>query len=388
MNARTTLITVLAAIAIAVPVAVVVADVALGWPSGGIYLVFAPACVAFAAVGWLISVRRPENLIGPLLLSVAALFAMYFPIDLLVLLGSPPPPVQVAAAFSSASDAPGFILLTLVVALFPDGRLPGPGWRWVPIVAGVGIISVTIGFALNPGPLAVFPSVENPLGVPGFPGAIIGEIGYLCLNVLLIGSVAALVTRWRRGSVTERAQIKWVGTAALLLVVTACINFATFDSSDPFASALATVLATIAAALVPITIGVAILRYRLYDIDRIISRTIGWTLVSASLVAVFGLAVVALQALLVDVTQAQTLAVAASTLVAFALFQPVRRRVQTAVDRRFDRASYDAQRTVDAFAEALRDEVDLARLRTTLLGAASEAVRPTTGEVWIRSEAP
>jgi hypothetical protein len=388
MSPRNAIVTGIAAIAIAVPVVVVIADIALGWPSGGSYLLFAPSCVAFAAVGWLVSVRRPENLIGPLLLTVATLFAMYFPIDLLVRLGSPPLPVQVAATFSSASDAPGFILMALVLALFPDGRLPGPGWRWVPIVAGVGIIGVTIGSALNAGPLAVFPSVENPLGVPGFPGATIGEVGYLCLNVLLIGSIAALVTRWRRGSATERAQIKWVGAAALLLVVTAGINFATFETSDPFGSALATVLATVAAALVPIAIGIAILRYRLYEIDRIISRTIGWALVTGLLVAVFALLVVGLQTPLAGLTQGDTVAVAASTLVAFALIQPVRRSVQRAVDRRFDRARYDAEHTATRFADRLRDQVDLDLLVGDLESTVDASFRPTIASTWIARPGP
>ena len=133
----------------------------------------------------------------------------------------------------------------------------------------------------------------------------------------------------------------------------------------------------------PIAIGIAVIRYRLYEIDRLISRTIGWALVTGILVAVFGVLVVALQAALAPVTDESTLAVAASTLVAFALFQPLRRRVQTAVDRRFDRALYDGQRTIDAFAGRLRSEVDLTTIRTSLATTADEAVRPTTATVWL-----
>jgi len=133
----------------------------------------------------------------------------------------------------------------------------------------------------------------------------------------------------------------------------------------------------------PVAIGVAILRYRLYDIDRIISRTIGWTLVSGLLVTAFAIVVVGLQATLAGVTQGDTLAVAASTLVAFALFQPVRRTVQRTVDRRFDRARYDAQRTADAFAERLRTEVDLDVLAAELERTVAGTVRPTAASLWL-----
>ena len=137
----------------------------------------------------------------------------------------------------------------------------------------------------------------------------------------------------------------------------------------------------------PLAIGIAVVRYRLYEIDRIISRTIGWALVTGLLVAVFIGGVLALQALLADFTQGQTLAVAASTLVAFALFQPVRRRVQRAVDRRFDRARYDGERTAAAFAERLRDEVDLVTLAAELQGTVGAAVRPTISSLWLRENA-
>jgi hypothetical protein len=382
-GARNALVGTVAILAIALPLVVVIADAALSWPSGGFYAAFAPTVIAFAAVGWLICVRRPDNVIGPLLLAFSLIFAVYFPIDLLVRLGSPAPAVQVAATFSAATDAPGFIVVAVTLILFPDGRLPGRGWRWVPIVAVVGIVSAMIGFTLNEGPLAAFPSVENPIAIPGFPGAIVGEVGYVCLVVLLVAAVGALVARWRRGGPTERAQVKWVGAAALVLLVAEAINLATFDVSDPFGSPAAIVLATVATALVPVSIGIAILRYRLYEIDRVISRTIGWAVVTGLLVAVFAGGVLALQALLAGFTQGQTLAVAASTLIAFALFQPVRRRVQRTVDHRFDRARYDGERTAAAFAERLRDEVDLETLATEFEQTAIRALHPTAASMWL-----
>jgi hypothetical protein len=130
---------------------------------------------------------------------------------------------------------------------------------------------------------------------------------------------------------------------------------------------------------------VAILRYRLYEIDRLVSRTIGWAIVTGVLGVVFVCLVVTLQAVLAPFTRESTLAVAASTLVAFGLFQPLRRRVQRTVDRRFDRARYDGQRTTDAFAERLRNEVDLGTIRTSLAATANEAVRPSGSALWLRS---
>ena len=137
----------------------------------------------------------------------------------------------------------------------------------------------------------------------------------------------------------------------------------------------------------PVAIAIAILRYRLFEIDRIVSRTIGWAVVTGVLVAVFAAGVVLLQAALAPFTNENTIAVAGSTLVAFALFQPLRRRVQRAVDRRFDRARYDGQRTVDAFAEHLRSDVDLGSLRTSLAATADQAVRPASASVWLSPRA-
>jgi hypothetical protein len=143
-------------------------------------------------------------------------------------------------------------------------------------------------------------------------------------------------------------------------------------------------VAAVGLLLVPVSVGIAVTRYRLYEIDRLISRTIGWALVTSVLLAVFAVVVVGLQAVLASLTQGDTLAVAASTLVASALFQPVRRRVQRAVDRRFDRARYDGERTAAAFAERLRDQVDLTELKTDIAVTVATALRPSSTELWIR----
>ena len=176
--------------------------------------------------------------------------------------------------------------------------------------------------------------------------------------------------------------MKWlaadVAIAAILLSLSIVLT-----TSNPVLASTFSGFAIIAMFALPIVIGIAVLRYHLYEIDRIVSRTIGWAIVTGVLVAVFAGLVVALETVLAPITKENTLAVAASTLVAFALFQPLRRRVQRAVDRRFDRARYDGQRTIDAFAEGLRSEVDLATIRTSLATTADEAVRPVSAAVWL-----
>ena len=387
MTVRHLLLTLVAVVSIVLPIVIVVLDPLLGWPGGGFYLAFAPAPVAFAAVGWLLAVRRPENVIGLLCLTFAFIFAVYFPVDLLLKLGSTSTLLALAATLSSASDAPGFILVAMILILFPDGHVPGPRWRWTVVVAIVGCAASLIGFALHPGPLAAFPDVVNPVGVTGFPGDIVGEIGYLALLVLLVAAIGALRTRWRRGSAVDRAQIKWVGAASVVLLAAEAVNLATFDPTDPLGTPLAVVAASAGTALIPAAIGIAILRYRLYEIDRLVSRTIGWAIVTGILVALFAGLVVGLQALLAPVTDESTLAVAASTLIAAALFQPLRRRVQRAVDRRFDRARYDGERTAALFAERLRGQVDLAGLEAEVQRTVDGALRPSGTTLWIRGNA-
>ncbi len=187
------------------------------------------------------------------------------------------------------------------------------------------------------------------------PAALLGLIGL---------GLAGQVVRYRRGTGIERLQVRWLAAAVSVVLVGFIglfLELVIRTTSGPLASAL---IAYAGILLMPIAIGIAVLRYRLYEIDRLISRTIGWAIVTGILVAVFGVLVVALQAALTPVTDESTLAVAASTLVAFALFQPLRRRVQRAVDRRFDRARYDGERVAAGFAERLRNQVDLEASRT------------------------
>jgi hypothetical protein len=194
-----------------------------------------------------------------------------------------------------------------------------------------------------------------------------------------------LAARYRAAGQVERLQLRWFFSSVVLTALALSLVAAGVAVDDAALGELPLVAFALAGTMVPIAIGIAILRHHLYDLDRIISRTIGWTVVSGALVGLFGVAVVGLQAVLTGITQGQTLAVAASTLLAFALFQPIRRRVQTTVDRRFDRARYDAEQIVTVFSDRLRHQLDLQALGSEVGRVASASVRPQSVALWLRN---
>jgi hypothetical protein len=205
---------------------------------------------------------------------------------------------------------------------------------------------------------------------------------------VMVGAAVSVIVRVRRARGTERQQLRWFATSLVCVVLGVGAGFLISSLVPGSAnSGLAWIPAILAFTSVPVAVGVAVLRYRLYDIDRIISRTLAYAVITAILAIVFAALIVGLQALFANVTGTNTLAVAASTLVVAALFQPLRRRIQGAVDHRFNRARYDAQRTTDAFAGQLRNEVDLGKLRAALVDTVEEAVRPASATVWLRSGA-
>jgi hypothetical protein len=267
------------------------------------------------------------------------------------------------------------VIVGWIPLLFPTGRLPGPRWR-IPVA----ILIVASGITL----IALAGQTTGPADVDETaPSVLINAIGLELLALVVLGG-AGLVTRYRRGDLTERLQIRWLGAAVGICLIGfagTSIQFAVRTENDPLFMALVAYVGILA---MPIAIGIAITRSHLYEIDRLISRTIGWAIVTGVLVTIFAAGVLALQALLSRFTQGQTLAVAASTLVAFALFHPVRRRVQHTIDRRFDRARYDGERTAAAFAERMRDEVDLAELENDIGETIGTALRPVSTNVWLR----
>jgi hypothetical protein len=352
--------------------------------------------VTYAGAGWWLIARRPDHSIGWLLLCVAVGFA-----------ATTPPGLDPDALVSGQADAMSwfrawwstwggtlvFLGFTGIALTFPSGRLPGGRWRAPVIVALAIALAATALVALRPtfdlaieggsdiivpNRLAIAPSASFWTVVDA-----LDDLIYFYLLALLATAIVGLLLRYRRSEGIVRLQLRWL-VAALAAMVTSVV--VALVVAIVFGDVVgAWIPAGITYLLVPVSIAVAISRYRLFEIDRIISRTIGWASVSGLLVAAFATLVIGLQALLVNVTQGQTLAVAASTLVAFALFQPVRRIVQQAVDRRFDRARYDAQRTAEAFAERLRTVVDLDTVAEDLNGAVEVALRPRSVGLWLKA---
>jgi hypothetical protein len=230
-------------------------------------------------------------------------------------------------------------------------------------------------------------AVPNPIAL--LPRTDLLELVPTLTVIALLGvGVASMVVRYRRSSGLVRMQLRWLVASIAFVVIALMAAFAALGLFGDWVGDFVWIPVIVAYPLVSVAIGVAILRYRLYAIDRIISRTLSWALVTAILAAISVAGLIGLQAVLAGVTQGQGLAVAVSTLVAFALFQPIRRRVQAAVDRRFDRARIDAQRTAELFSQRLRDQMDLAAITAELERTVDRGVRPRAVNLWIRPRGP
>jgi hypothetical protein len=343
-------------------------------------VVFVMTAISFVATGGLLVRRLPGNAVSPIVLVFGLLISVYVAVDSWVVLSMPA--AAWAALAGSVLDGPVFLLLLVLFLRFPSGRMPGPRWWWLVWVGATLAGVVFVGSATRPGPFLYYAAHANPLGGTVSLLTELWELAYGLLVGCVAIAVISLVSRWRRAGSLERAQLKWAAGAALLIAL-AMVTYGLGSGPSQF-SEVGDLAVGFAMGLFPIAIAISVLRYRLYEIDRIISRTIGWAIVTGLLVAVFAAGVLGLQAALAGVTQGQTLAVAVSTLVAFAVFQPLRHRVQGALDRRFDRARVDAQQVVDAFAGQLRDELDLAALVTGTTRTAAGAVRPAGVGLWLR----
>jgi hypothetical protein len=336
---------------------------------------------AFATVGALLAWKRPENPIGWLLSAIGLEYAVAV---FSVLLAHFPRTVTLASWLGFLYLL-GFGLCVLVVLLFPTGTLPSRRWRPVAWAAWAGVAAWVLGCAFAPTIVTTSPATPNPVGVTGPAGDIFKVLaagGALLFVVTGLAAVLSLVFRYRRAQTAERAQLRWLVYAGALIVVAvaASLLIGPVMGSSSSANNLQNALGTGALALVPVAIGIAVLRYRLYDIDRIISRTVAYAIVTGLLAGVYaGLVLLATHVLKVH----GPVAVAAATLAAAALFTPVRRRVQSRVDRRFNRARYDADQIAAAFAARLKDTVDLGSVRDDLTGIVSRALEPAHVSVWI-----
>ena len=350
--------------------------------------------LSFATVGAILASRLPSNAIGWLLAAGGFCFAVGSGAMSLGVYGLIAHPGSIPGAiwFAWLDEwiwAPAFGAVVLLVLVYPTGRLLSARWWPVALAAVLLIALITFSSAVGPWTDGTFP-VQNPLATAGAaapgpgPGVLGVLVGLITLLVPLL-SVASLVIRYRRAAGIERAQLKWF--AAVVISVPAFLASTALYQATGAAGVvgnLAGAIAYLGFALLPVAIGVAVLRYRLYEIDRLVSRTISYGVLTAIVGGLFVGFILVFQAVLAPVTQSNELAVAASTLLAATLFQPLRRRVQRLVDRRFNRSRYDAERTVAAFAERLRDEVDLEQLRAEILATVRQTVEPSSVSLWLR----
>jgi MFS family permease len=335
--------------------------------------------VACSAVGVLIISRRPGNVIGWIYALVALAMA----------LGG------VAGGYAERS-LPGFrwvallpdllwlvtvpVGVMLLMLLFPTGQLPSSRWRpvvWVTI--GATVVAV-VGTALTPGPVEYYPDLQNPLGVAGAGPVldVIVGVGFVVMVAGVFAAAGSLIVRWRRARGVERQQLKWLAYAAGLLVVAQL-------SASMLPRPLFLVVSYTAALLFPVATGIAVVRYRLYDIDRLINRTLVYGLLTATLGLAYAGVVLVLGQLFGGIgDRPPSWAVAGATLAVAALVQPARRRIQAIVDRQFNRRRYDAVRTVEAFSARLRDQVDLDTLTAELLSVVEQTMQPSTASLWLR----
>jgi hypothetical protein len=364
-----------------------------GWVSWQGQIITTAGFIGAPILGGLIASRRPENLYGWLwlglglsaaLLQLAGSYAGY---ALVVEPDSLPAPRTISQVLGMAWGM-GIILLPFLLLLFPTGRLPSRRWRpvaWAVLLAGAVLL---ISGLFLPGE-SNFGPFENPLGVGGLLGEVVFFVTVavvFAIFVAVVLSALSLVLRYRRAGGIERQQIKWFAYAAVL-----------FGGSLVFGGFLGQDLPGIWDALfetmtfVPlyVAVGVAILRYRLYDIDVLINRTLVYGALTATLALVYFGGVATTQTMFRALTgqeQQPQLAIVVSTLVIAALFNPLRRRIQGFIDRRFYRRKYDAAKTLEAFSAKLRDETDLEALNSELVGVVMETMQPAHVSLWLRSD--
>ena len=347
-----------------------------------------PAAVGGFVVAW----RKPGNPLGWIFLGSAAISmlsedaAYYAVADYRLHHGGLP--LGWVALLAQPSGVLGLVLLGLIFLLFPDGRPPSPRWRWVLwVYAGIGLVWITWTATITVGAvMSHHPQVDSAgqlfLVSGDDPAAGWWNTAYtgifLLVAVCLVASLAGQVASWRRSSGERRQQLKWLMTGSAALVAGAVISTVLGTAAIGIACFLAGLVAF------SLCVGVAVLRYRLFDIDRVISRTLAYTIVTGLLVGVYaGIVLLATEVLRFHHS---TVAVAAATLAAAALFNPVRRRVQKIVDQRFNRARYDADRIIAGFAARLKDAVDLDAVRADLASSVQQTLEPAHISVWIRAE--
>jgi hypothetical protein len=365
--------------------------------------------LAFPLVGALIASRRPHNPIGWILLADGLLWMLidtfdYYSVYGMAQPGSLPFPVAIAALNNWLWVPTVGLLGTYLLLLFPDGELPSKRWRPLAWLSGVVIVMLSITGLFAAEPLQNLEGVQNPFGLEGQPW--VAAVGWVVLPLLplcMLASAVSLVLRYRRSSGEVRQQIKWIAFAAsfmgvlylgiigagtVIWVVSGPQTPITLGERSLWGALLENVM-VMSFAGVPVAMGFAVLKYRLYEIDLIINRTLVYGVLTATLVAVYFGSVATTQAIfraLTDQQQQPQLAIVVSTLVIAALFTPLRRRIQGFIDRRFYRSKYDAKKTLETFSAKLRDEMDLDALSDDLTSVVRETMQPAHVSLWLRPD--
>lgn len=358
------------------------------------FVAFSLFVLGFATIGGLIGARHPRNPIGWIMCVSAIAFTVggatggyaEYSLDRGML-----PGFALAAWLSVWTWSVGAALPpTFLLLLFPDGRLPSRRWKPVAWVAGVAIVVVVLAIALAPGEIDDY-NTSNPFGVPMIHAVVQPLAGFAGIALFACGfsSIASMIFRFRRAQNQERQQLKWLAYAVgmVALAAAASIPIETLSDSDEGLVELSNFLVTSSMSTIPMAIGVAVLKHRLYNIDRIINRTLVYVALTVILGLLYVAGVVGSGSLIRSLT-GQTdnnLGVAASTLAVAALVRPLRSRVQGAIDHRFYRRKYDAARTLEIFSSRLRDEVDLDFLSRDLIGVVGDTMQPVHVSLWLRS---
>jgi hypothetical protein len=350
--------------------------------------------IGFSIIGAIIASRLPANPLGWLFCAAASVSAVAHlsgEYAIYALIAQPDTlPAGKALAWLTSWVWILFIgCIALSLLLFPDGRLPGRRWAWL---AWLTVLLTSVGAvwqAFSPGVIDSLGTIRNPLGYEGLPRAN-EPVQTMVFALLFVVVAPSLTVRMRRARRIERQQIKWPAYTA---VMAATGSVLTYNIAEPIGAPwlewISFVIVMVALVCFPTSVGIAIVRYRLYDIDLIINRTLVYGSLTTTLVALYFGVIVVLQGIFVALTgQQSTLAVVASTLLIAALFTPMRRRIQGFIDRRFYRSKYDAAKTLEAFSARLRNETDLDALSDDLVGVVRETMQPTHVSLWLQPDKP
>src|SRR5829696_1054700 len=346
--------------------------------------------VGYSTVGAIVASRLPESPIGWLFCAIGLSFAVVhfsaeYAIYALLAPSRSDPGGEVFAWLTSWVGIFGLGLVVFLDLLFPNGRLPSARWRWFAWFTAIALLPAVILSALSPG-LIISSTLDNPLGVEGLPD-VLRTIEAFMYALIVVGA-SSMLARLRHAGTIERQQIKWFAYATVVVISGVILKNVVYPPLGVmWVWWVGLILTAVGVVSSPIAMALAILRYRLYDIDIIINRTLIYGSLTATLVALYFAVVVLLQSLFVVlIGEKSTLAVVASTLVIAALCNPFRRRIQSVVDRRFYRRKYDARKTLESFSTRLRNETDLDAVSGNLVGVVRETMQPAHVSLWLRPE--